>query len=72
MYRPGESLHFGYLVKQGQWGSTELAGLPLRATLYNPRGNKAAGKKITLTAEGFANYLSPWRKQPPPAPGNCA
>lgn len=68
MYRPGESLHFGYLVKQGQWGSTELAGLPLRATLYNPRGNKAASKKITLTAEGFGELSFPLEETAPTGP----
>ena len=68
MYRPGESLHFGYLVKQGQWGSSELAGLPLRATLYNPRGNKAASKKITLTAEGFGELSFPLEETAPTGP----
>lgn len=68
VYRPGESLHFGYMVKQGQWGSTDLTGLPLTATLYNPRGNEAASKKITLTADGFGELTFPLETTAPTGP----
>lgn len=50
LYKPGETLHFGYMVKQQNWA--ELAGLPLEVVLSDPRGNELK-RTVHVNADGF-------------------
>lgn len=53
MYRPGDTLHFGYVVKPSDWKSAALAGLPLTAALRDPRGRTVREWTLALAADGF-------------------
>jgi uncharacterized protein YfaS (alpha-2-macroglobulin family) len=55
IYRPGESIHIGMVVKQGDW-TKSLEGLPLMLEIMNPRGQYIIQKPVTLNAEGFIEY----------------
>ncbi len=52
MYRPGDALHIGFIVKSANWGRA-LAGLPLEAEVLDPRGLVVKRQKLRLTAGGF-------------------
>ncbi len=51
MYRPGDALHFGFIVKSTDW--KPLAGLPLSASLRDPRGRTVREWSLTLSPDGF-------------------
>lgn len=55
IYRPGEAMHFGLIVKQGDWGQ-DLSGLPLLAEISNPRGQIIEKNTVRLNADGFMDY----------------
>ena len=61
LYRPGESAHFGYIIKQGNFENEKLAGLPLKAVVYDSRGNVFAQSAFNLAADGLGelNYDLP-------------
>ncbi len=52
IYRPGETFHIGMLVRAADWRGLQ-AGLPLRATILDARGNEARSQKMALDANGF-------------------
>ncbi len=53
LYLPGEVLHFGCVIRQGDWLQLP-AELPLTASLHAPAGNKVMEKSIILHREGIA------------------
>ncbi|MFA5984082.1 MAG: MG2 domain-containing protein [Methylococcaceae bacterium] len=56
IYRPGDSVHVGMIVKTSDW-HTQLAGLPLEAEILDARGLTVKREKLNLAASGF-NELS--------------
>jgi uncharacterized protein YfaS (alpha-2-macroglobulin family) len=52
LYRPGDTFHVGMVVKASDW-STPPAGLPLEATVIDPRGLEVLKKKLSLSAVGL-------------------
>lgn len=58
IYRPGDELHVGAIVKAGSW-SRSLKGLPLEIAVEDPRGLEVQRKKILLSASGFEEFS--WR-----------
>ncbi|HEX7919107.1 MAG TPA: MG2 domain-containing protein, partial [Gemmatimonadales bacterium] len=52
IYRPGDSLHVGIIVKPANW-SASLAGIPLEAVLTDARGLEVKRSRIRLSAAGF-------------------
>lgn len=59
LYRPGETVHFGYIVKQGSWDADALKGLPLRAVVTDPQGREFASAVLSLPASGFGDMAWP-------------
>lgn len=61
LYRPGEELHVGMIVRAADWAQP-LAGLPLELELYDPRGSQVLRQPLTLDASGFeaASYQPSW------------
>ncbi len=55
VYRPGEQVHIGMLVKQGDW-SKNLTGVPLKIEVTNPRGQVIDNPVIKLQTSGVAEY----------------
>jgi len=54
LYRPGDTVQIGMIVKQS-YAQPQPAGLPLEATITDPRGIKVYDQKITLDATGYLN-----------------
>jgi alpha-2-macroglobulin len=52
IYRPGEAVNVGIIVKAGDWGR-DLAGLPLELSVVDPRGLEIQKKSISLSRSGF-------------------
>lgn len=61
MYRPGESMHAAYIVRQsgGPAMREAMKNLPLRAELLDPRGNTAAAWDLFLPESGFGELEYP-------------
>jgi len=55
IYRPGDLINFGIIVKAGDWGK-KLGGLPLELSVQDPRGLEVQKKKIALSDSGFEQY----------------
>ncbi|MBC7993729.1 MAG: alpha-2-macroglobulin family protein, partial [Rhizobacter sp.] len=53
IYRPGESMHIGMIVKDADWRKS-LAGLPLEAEVLDARGLTVKRERLRLAAGGFA------------------
>jgi uncharacterized protein YfaS (alpha-2-macroglobulin family) len=53
IYRPGDEVHIGCVVKQRDWRG-QLEGLPLEAEIKDARGLSAQVRKLSLPAMGFA------------------
>ncbi|MEO8152591.1 MAG: alpha-2-macroglobulin [Rhizobacter sp.] len=53
IYRPGEAMHIGMIVKAADWHKT-LAGLPLEAEVLDARGLTVKRERLRLAACGFA------------------
>ncbi|MDR2891904.1 MAG: hypothetical protein LBV80_02305 [Deltaproteobacteria bacterium] len=53
IYRPGENLRFGLIAKPGNWQAEAMAGLPLKAVLLDPRGNKIYERSFKLDRAGM-------------------
>jgi alpha-2-macroglobulin len=53
IYRPGESMHIGMIVKAADWRKS-LAGLPLEAEVLDARGLTVKRERLRLAAGGFA------------------
>ncbi len=52
IYRPGEELRAGIIVKASEWQHT-LAGMPIEVLIKDPRGLTVQRQKIALPASGF-------------------
>jgi alpha-2-macroglobulin len=52
IYRPGDSLHIGMIVKPANW-SASLAGIPLEAVITDARGLEVKRTRMRLSAQGF-------------------
>jgi uncharacterized protein YfaS (alpha-2-macroglobulin family) len=57
VYRPGDEIHIGLLVKQRSWGGN-LKGLPIETEVVDARDLPVQTKKLTLPETGFTelNY----------------
>jgi uncharacterized protein YfaS (alpha-2-macroglobulin family) len=53
IYRPGETMHIGMIVKAADWQKT-LAGVPLEAEVLDARGLTVKRERLRLAAGGFA------------------
>ena len=52
IYRPGDQLHIGMIVKAGDW-NINLANTPLECIITDPTGLQIFTKPIQLSSEGF-------------------
>lgn len=55
IYRPGDTTHIGVIVKQA-YAQPQPAGLPLEATVTDPRGVTVKDIKYTLDATGYLSF----------------
>jgi uncharacterized protein YfaS (alpha-2-macroglobulin family) len=55
VYRPGDEVHAGLVVKQRNWGGN-LKGLPLETEVMDARGLRVQTKKLTLPDTGFTEF----------------
>ena len=53
VYRPGETIHVGMIVKTADW-SRDLAGIPLEYAVFDARGLTVKRERFKLPAGGFA------------------
>lgn len=64
LYRPQENFHVGFIVRSQDWAAN-YEGLPLVATITDPRGMEVKSEPVTLDASGFTaidyttRYTSP-------------
>lgn len=54
IYRPGETLYFGVLVRKSNWG-TLPQGLPLEAVLVDPAGGICLSRLLTVERDGLSS-----------------
>src|SRR5437870_10041260 len=52
VYRPGDEIHIGLVVKQRSWGGN-LKGLPVETEVLDARDLRVQTKKLTLPENGF-------------------
>jgi alpha-2-macroglobulin len=52
VYRPGDEIHIGLVVKQRSWGGN-LKGLPVETEVVDARDLRVQTKKVTLPETGF-------------------
>ena len=52
IYRPGDLFHIGLIVRAASW-SRNVAGIPLKAEIVDPRGVSVSWKDMTMDASGF-------------------
>src|SRR5881296_2972579 len=52
VYRPGDEIHIGLVVKQRNWGGN-LKGLPIETEVVDARDLRVQTKKLTLPETGF-------------------
>ena len=55
IYRPGEKINIGIIVKQPDWQG-DFTNLPLELEVVNSRGQIIENNKVTLNKEGFIDY----------------
>ncbi|HJT46473.1 MAG TPA: alpha-2-macroglobulin, partial [Chthoniobacterales bacterium] len=55
VYRPGDEIHIGFVVKQRNWGAN-LAGLPIETEVVDARDLRTQTKKIALPAGGLGEF----------------
>ncbi|AVP96968.1 hypothetical protein C7S18_07050 [Ahniella affigens] len=55
MYRPGETLHLGTIVRREDWQALPV-GAPLELRLTDPRGIMVASRPLALDASGFNEF----------------
>lgn len=55
VYRPGDTLHVGVIVKQRDWNGS-LDGLPLETEVIDARDQSAQVKPLVLPAAGFGEW----------------
>lgn len=54
LYRPGEEMHFGLVIKQG-FANAPTPGLPLQAEILDPSGRKILNQKLIINDSGYLN-----------------
>jgi len=52
IYRPGDAMHFGLIVKAGDW-KINLERTPLECKIVDPNGSEVSTQPITLGPDGF-------------------
>lgn len=67
IYRPGESIHLGGIVRQRDWQGN-LTGLPLELVVINAKQDVAARYAITLGAGGVFSQTIPTAETVPTGP----
>ena len=55
MYRPGDTIHIGYIVKRRDWAAPP-AGLPLEMEVVDARDKAVLVKRIAIPADGFGEF----------------
>ncbi|MCQ2444890.1 MAG: MG2 domain-containing protein, partial [Mailhella sp.] len=55
VYRPGEMLHFGCILRRTDWNPIP-AGMPLLAVLTDPSGKELFRRNFSSSAEGLAEF----------------
>ena len=55
VYRPGDTLHVGVIVKQRDWNGS-LDGIPLETEVVDAREQSTQVKPVTLPASGFMEW----------------
>lgn len=55
IYRPGEEIKIGIIVKQGDWAQN-LEGLPLKLEVTNSRGQVVDNQMVKIDKTGLAEY----------------
>lgn len=65
MFRPGEELRFGAVIKATDWDNAKLRGLPVRVVLTNPRGTVVYDKQHAQDATGLLTVGIPMRETDP-------
>lgn len=64
IYRPGDEIHIGLIVKAGDW-KRELAGVPLEAVIRDSRGMIIRKERLRLDAGGFHEIRHVTREDSP-------
>lgn len=54
IYRPGDGVNIGAIVKTPQWGA--LSGVPVKLNVINARGKNIYSKMVSLNADGFIDF----------------
>ncbi|MGB2579631.1 hypothetical protein AAIR98_001550 [Elusimicrobium simillimum] len=54
IYRPGDSINIGAIVKTPDWKS--LAGVPVKITVTDAKSKNIFERMVSLNAEGFADF----------------
>ncbi|MDR2503457.1 MAG: hypothetical protein LBD82_03615, partial [Deltaproteobacteria bacterium] len=65
MFKPGEELRFGVLLKSSTWDSSVTEGLPVRMVLTNPRGTKVYDKQHRQDETGLIALAIPSQETDP-------
>lgn len=52
LYRPGETFHIGVIVRAAKW-ARDVAGIPLEASIVDPRGHTVKKIPLTMDRSGF-------------------
>lgn len=53
IYRPGDTAHFGVIVKRRDWGT--VSGVPVAIEVRDPGEARVLKKKVALPADGFVD-----------------
>lgn len=55
MYRPGEEVHIGHIIKTSDWEQS-LEDLPIEIEVRNPKNKKIAFEKQSIRKSGFGDF----------------
>jgi uncharacterized protein YfaS (alpha-2-macroglobulin family) len=64
VYRPGDEMHIGVMVKQRDWGGS-FAGMPLETEVRDARDLAVQVKKLVLPKAGFTEFTYPTAYESP-------
>lgn len=56
VYRAGETVHLGFILKQGDFKAGGLENVPLSCVVYAGNGQVAAREKVKLSPEGMGEF----------------
>ncbi|MDR2051216.1 MAG: hypothetical protein LBQ63_05540 [Deltaproteobacteria bacterium] len=65
LFKPGEELRFGVILKSSSWDSASLKGLPVNVVLTNPRGTKIYEKQHAQNDSGILALSIPTEEDYP-------